>query len=90
MKIPVLAAGAIVDGRGLAASLALGAQGVWMGTRFIASTEAHAGEMYKQVVVDASDEDTIITKAYSGKPMRVFKNDYVADWERRPNDILKL
>jgi enoyl-[acyl-carrier protein] reductase II len=87
VKVPVLAAGAIVDGRGLAAALALGAQGVWMGTRFIASAEAHAGDMYKQVVVDSKDEDTIITKAYSGKPMRVFKNEYVADWERRPQDI---
>lgn len=87
VKVPVVAAGSIVDGRGLAAALALGAQGVWVGTRFIASTEAHAGDMYKQVVVDATDEDTIITRAYSGKPMRVFKNDYVADWERRPQDI---
>lgn len=87
VKIPVVAAGSIVDGRGLAAALALGAQGAWIGTRFIASAEAHAGQMYKQVVVDASDEDTIITRAYSGKPMRVFKNDYVADWERRPQDI---
>lgn len=87
VKIPVVAAGSIVDGRGLAAALALGAQGVWVGTRFIASTEAHAGDMYKNVVVDATDEDTIITRAYSGKPMRVFKNDYVADWERRPQDI---
>ncbi len=87
VKIPVLAAGSIVDGRGLAAALALGAQGVWMGTRFIASTEAHAGDMYKQVVVDATDEDTIVTRSYSGKPMRVYKNDYVADWERRPGDI---
>lgn len=87
VKIPVVAAGSIVDGRGLAAALALGAQGAWIGTRFIASTEAHAGDMYKQVVVDASDEDTIITRAYSGKPMRVYKNDYVADWERRPQDI---
>ena len=87
VRIPVLAAGAIVDGRGLAAALALGAQGVWMGTRFIAASEAHAGDLYKQAVVDANDEDTIITRAYSGKPMRVYKNDYVADWERRPQDI---
>ena len=87
VHIPVLAAGAIVDGRGLAAALALGAQGVWIGTRFIASTEAHAGQMYKDVIVASGDEDTIITRAYSGKPMRVFKNDYVADWERRPQDI---
>src|SRR5580698_686676 len=87
VKIPVIAAGSIVDGRGLAAALALGAQGVWMGTRFIAATEAHAGGMYKQVIVDASDEDTIVTRSYSGKPMRVFKNEWVADWERRPQDI---
>lgn len=87
VKIPVVAAGSIVDGRGLAAALALGAQGAWIGTRFIASTEAHAGAMYKQVIVEASDEATIITRCYSGKPMRVFKNDYVADWERRPQDI---
>jgi enoyl-[acyl-carrier protein] reductase II len=90
VKIPVIAAGSIVDGRGLAAALALGAQGVWIGTRFIASTEAHAGALYKQVIVDAGDEDTIITRAYSGKPMRVFKNEWVADWERRPQDIQKF
>jgi enoyl-[acyl-carrier protein] reductase II len=85
--IPVVAAGAIVDGRGLAAALALGAQGVWIGTRFIASDEAHAGALYKQVIVDADDEATTITRAYSGKPMRVLKNEYVTDWEGRPQDI---
>jgi enoyl-[acyl-carrier protein] reductase II len=90
VKIPVIAAGSIVDGRGLAAALALGAQGVWMGTRFIAATEAHAGGLYKQVIVDANDEDTIITRSYSGKPMRVFKNEWVADWEARPQDIQKF
>lgn len=87
IKIPVVAAGSIVDGRGLAAALALGAQGVWIGTRFIASREAHAGAMYKDVIVEAGDEDTIVSRCYSGKPMRVFKNPYVLDWERRPQDI---
>src|ERR1700753_171447 len=87
VKIPVIAAGSIVDGRGLAAALALGAQGVWMGTRFIASAEAPAGALYKQVIVEASDEDTIVTRSYSGKPMRVFKNEWTADWEKRPGDI---
>src|SRR6201986_1249521 len=87
VKIPVIAAGSIVDGRGLAAALALGAQGVWMGTRFIASTEAHAGGLYKQVIVDATDEDTRIPRPYPAKPMRVFKNAWVADWEKRPQDI---
>ncbi len=87
VRIPVVAAGGIHDGRGLAAALALGAQGVWMGTRFIASREAHAGEPYRQAILEAADEDTIRTRCYSGKPMRVRKNGYVEDWERRPAEI---
>ena len=58
-----------------------------MGTRFIASQEAHAGQMYREVIVEASDEDTIRTRSYSGKPMRVKKNPYVEEWESRPTDI---
>ena len=87
VRIPVIAAGAIVDGRGLAAALALGAQGVWMGTRFIAAPESHASQMYRDVILEAGDEDTIITRCYTGKPLRARKNDYIADWERRPQDI---
>jgi len=87
VKIPVVAAGGLYDGRGLAAALSLGAVGVWMGTRFIASTEAHAGQMYRDTIVEATDEDTIRTRSYSGKPMRVKKNPYVEDWEKRPEDI---
>jgi enoyl-[acyl-carrier protein] reductase II len=87
VKIPVVAAGGLYDGRGLAAALSLGAVGVWMGTRFIASQEAHAGQMYRDVIVEATDEDTVRTKSYSGKPMRVKKNPYVADWESRADEI---
>jgi len=87
VKIPVVGAGGLYDGRGIAACMALGAQGVWMGTRFIASAEAHAGDLYRQTIVDAADEDTIRTRSYSGKPMRVKKNPYVEDWESRPQDI---
>jgi enoyl-[acyl-carrier protein] reductase II len=87
VSIPVIAAGGIYDGRGLAAALALGAHGVWMGTRFIASTEAHAGAMYKKAVLAARDVDTVRTRSYSGKPMRVKDNAWVKDWESRPNDI---
>ncbi|NDC57650.1 MAG: nitronate monooxygenase [Alphaproteobacteria bacterium] len=87
VKIPVVAAGGIYDGRGLAAALALGAHGVWVGTRFIASVEAHAGDLYREAVLAAADEDTVRTRCYSGKPMRVKKNAYVDDWERRPQDI---
>ena len=87
VKVPVVAAGGLYDGRGLAAALSLGAVGVWMGTRFIASVEAHAGQMYRDTIVEASDEDTVRTRCYSGKPMRVKKNPYVEDWESRPQDI---
>lgn len=87
VQIPVLGAGSIVDGRGMAAALALGAQGVWMGTRFIASDEANAATVYKQRVVEAGSADTTVTRCYSGKPMRVIHNAYVADWEDRPQDL---
>ena len=87
VNIPVIAAGGIYDGRGLAASLALGAVGVWMGTRFIASEEAHAANLYKQTIVSAGDTDTTRTRCYSGKPMRCRTNDYIKDWESRPEDI---
>jgi enoyl-[acyl-carrier protein] reductase II len=58
-----------------------------MGTRFIASEEAHSAGLYRQTIVEATDEDTIRTRCYSGKPMRVRKNPYVDDWESRPGDI---
>jgi enoyl-[acyl-carrier protein] reductase II len=87
VKIPVLAAGAIVDGRGLAAALAFGAQGAWMGTRFIASREARAGRAYQEAIVQASGSDTAVTRCYSGKPMRVLRNPYVDDWEKRTGEI---
>jgi enoyl-[acyl-carrier protein] reductase II len=83
VRIPVLGAGAIVDGRGLAAALAFGAQGVWMGTRFVASHEARAAEDYKKRITEIGSADTIVTRCYSGKPMRVIRNPYVEDWERR-------
>ena len=88
VSIPVVAAGSIVDGRGLAAALSFGAQGVWMGTRFIASHEARAAERYKKRITEIRDEDTVVSRCYSGKPMRVIRNRYVEDWERRPAEIL--
>jgi len=87
VSIPVIAAGSIFDGRGLAAALAFGAQGVWVGTRFIASTEARAGAEYKNAILGASDQDTIVTRCYTGKTLRTLRNPYVDDWERRPNEI---
>lgn len=90
VKIPVLAAGSIVDGRGLAAALSFGAQGIWVGTRFIASEEANAARGFKQRIVDADETETKVTRCYSGKPMRVITNNYVDEWERRANEIQKF
>jgi enoyl-[acyl-carrier protein] reductase II len=87
VSIPVLAAGALVDGRGLAAALAFGAQGVWMGTRFIASHEARAAQDYKKRITQIRAEDTIVSRGYSGKPMRVITNPYIEDLERHPERI---
>ena len=89
VDIPVLAAGSIVDGRGLVASLAFGAQGVWMGTRFIASTEANAHPLYKQRITEVGSDDTLVSKGYSGKTMRVIRGDYTDEWEKGRADEVK-
>lgn len=83
VDVPVVAAGGIGDGRGIAAVLAMGAVGVWMGTRFVASEEAYAHQNYKQRIVDIDDEGTTVTRCFSGKPCRVIKNDTTQAWESR-------
>jgi enoyl-[acyl-carrier protein] reductase II len=87
VKIPVLAAGGIVDGRGVVAALALGAQGVVIGTRFIASDEATAAPSYQQSIVRAGDDSTVRTRCYTGKPARAIRNAYVTELEREPSKI---
>jgi enoyl-[acyl-carrier protein] reductase II len=88
VRLPVLAAGGIVDGRGIAGALALGAQGVVIGTRFIASREATAARSYKEAIVRAGDDSTVRTRCYTGKPARAIRNPYVAEMERDPAKIL--
>jgi enoyl-[acyl-carrier protein] reductase II len=72
--LPVVAAGGICDGKGLAAALALGAEGIQMGTRFLATHEATVHERYKQVILDSIDTDTIVTGRTTGLQFRVRKN----------------
>jgi enoyl-[acyl-carrier protein] reductase II len=86
-KVPVVAAGGIFDGRGLAAALALGADGVWVGTRFIATPEARSVAGYKEALLAASEDSTLITRAYSGKPMRVLRNDFTNHFVEHPDEI---
>jgi NAD(P)H-dependent flavin oxidoreductase YrpB (nitropropane dioxygenase family) len=79
--IPVAAAGGIADGRGVAAAFALGAQAVWCGTAFLATREANIEDWQKQRIVNATEEDTIVTRLYSGKTMRNITNPLAQAWE---------
>lgn len=85
--VPVVAAGGIGDGRGLAAALALGAEGVLVGTRFIATEEASCHENYKQKLLEISEEGTVVTRAYTGKTCRVVKNRHTEEWVAREKEI---
>lgn len=84
---PVVAAGGIADGRGLVAALALGACGVWVGTRFVATREAFGHDNYKRKIVEANEEATIVTRAFTGKDCRVIRNAYAEEWEHRKDEI---
>ncbi len=84
---PVMAAGGIADGRGLVAALALGAVGIWLGTRFVASKEAFAHASYKNKIAEIDDEGTIRTRCFTGKPCRVIKNKTTSEWEKRETEI---
>jgi nitronate monooxygenase len=77
LKIPVIAAGGICTGRQLSAVLTLGASGVQIGTRLIASTEAKVDESYKQAILKAHPEDILLTKKVSGTPLSVIRTPYI-------------
>jgi len=81
VSIPVVAAGGIADGRGLAAALALGAQGVQVGTRFACSEESVAHPSYKQKVLEAHDRSTTITGRTTGLPLRSLKNSLTEQFQ---------
>lgn len=84
VSIPVIASGGIIDGRGLMASLALGAEGIEMGTRFIVTKECiHAHPVYKQAIIDADENSTVVIKRSLGSPARALKNSWT-------NKILEL
>jgi nitronate monooxygenase len=85
---PVVAAGGIADGRGVAAALALGAQGVLLGTRFVATRESMAPPMFKDALVAASSADTKITDAFSGLYARVLRNRFADDYETSGAPVL--
>jgi len=76
LEIPVIAAGGIADGRGIAASFMLGAEGVQLGTRFLASEECQIHATFKELVVKAKDTDSVVTGRYTGHPCRNIKTKF--------------
>ncbi len=86
-RVPVVAAGGIFDGRGLAAALMLGADGVWVGTRFIATPEAYGVAGYKDRLLGAHEDDTVVSRGYTGKTCRVLRNEYTAYWDDHPDEL---
>jgi enoyl-[acyl-carrier protein] reductase II len=86
-QVPVVAAGGIVDGRGLAAALSLGADGIWVGTRFIATPEAYGVAGYKDVLLRTQEDGTIVSRAYTGKTCRVVRNSYTQQFEEDPSAL---
>jgi enoyl-[acyl-carrier protein] reductase II len=86
-KVPVIAAGGLFDGRGLAASLSLGADGVWIGTRFIATPEARAVNGYKDTLLGLPEDGTVISRAYTGKTCRVVRTEWTNHFEAHPDEL---
>lgn len=79
VKIPVIAAGGIADGRGIAAAYMLGARGVQVGTRFLVAKECTISQNYKDMILKAKDTDTVATGRSTGHPVRVLKNKLARD-----------
>ncbi len=86
-QVPVVAAGGVFDGRGLAAALSLGADGVWVGTRFIATPEARGIPGFKDGILASKEDGTTVSRAFSGKTMRVLKNETTAFYEQHPGEL---
>lgn len=82
VNIPVIAAGGIADGRGLLSALALGAQGVQLGTIFVCAAECTAHDNYKQAIVKAGDRGTVVTGRITGHPVRILKNKLAREFEK--------
>lgn len=88
VSIPVIAAGGIMDARGILASLMLGASGVQMGTAFLTTHESKAPNVHKEAIIHAQPEDTTVTKVFSGKSARGIENNFINDLEASVVNIL--
>jgi len=89
-RVLVAAAGGIGDGRGLVACLSLGACGVWMGTRFLATPEAGIPDSWKQKILAMTEEDTKVTRSFSGKTARCISNAWIEAWDQSKLEPLPM
>jgi NAD(P)H-dependent flavin oxidoreductase YrpB (nitropropane dioxygenase family) len=89
-KVPVIGAGGISDGRGIAAAMMLGASGVWVGSAFLASEEAGIFAGQKQAIVEANEEGTTVSRSVTGKPARMIKSKWTKLWEDSDNEPLTM
>jgi enoyl-[acyl-carrier protein] reductase II len=88
-RVPVVAAGGIYDGRGVASALMLGASGVWVGTRFMMTPEANTHPLYKERLLRATSDETMVSKCYTGARLRVVRNPYTTKFEDNPEMLEK-
>jgi nitronate monooxygenase len=88
LRVPIIAAGGISNGRGIAGVLAMGAAGALLGTRFLASAESKAPRMWKDAMVTASSDATTVTRVFTGLPARVLRNEYLDRYEAERLPIL--
>jgi NAD(P)H-dependent flavin oxidoreductase YrpB (nitropropane dioxygenase family) len=87
---PVLGAGGISDGRGVAAALMLGAEGVWVGSAFLASEEANIFDFQKQAIVESTEEGTSVSRTVTGKPARIIRSKWTEHWVREDVEPLPM
>jgi nitronate monooxygenase len=88
VPVPVVASGGVADGRGMVAALALGAVGILLGTRFVATRESMAPEFWKKSLLEREGDDTTVTEAYSGLWLRTLRNAYVAEYQSSGAPVL--
>ena len=87
---PVLGAGGITDGRGVAAAMMLGAEGVWIGSAFLASAEANIFDFQKEAIVEATEEGTSVSRTVTGKPARIIRSKWTDEWARKGVEPLPM
>jgi nitronate monooxygenase len=88
VNIPVIASGGVMDGRGVIASMFLGAEGVQLGTAFLTTIESGAHEQHKKAILRANEDETMLTTVFSGKPARGINNQFMIELKRYEDSIL--